>query len=90
MQAIIAKYLPATNHKPSRVKASCERGSIVIPHDSGLSDPSPLRFAVAALVLRFAREDAKEYGTPIDKNPWLRPMVCGQIPSGEWVFVFTA
>ena len=34
-QAIVTKYLPATNYKPSRIKASCDAGSITIsyPHE---------------------------------------------------------
>lgn len=35
MQAIITKYLPATDYKGSRIKATCEAGSITIgyPHE---------------------------------------------------------
>lgn len=31
MQAITTKYLPATNTKPSRIKAECEAGSLTLP-----------------------------------------------------------
>lgn len=30
MQAIQTKYLPATNYRGSRIKATCERGSLTI------------------------------------------------------------
>ena len=36
MQAITTKYLPATNTKGARIKASCEAGSVTIsyPHEA--------------------------------------------------------
>lgn len=37
MQAIKTKYLPATNTKPSRIKAECEAGSITISYDYSLN-----------------------------------------------------
>lgn len=37
MQAIKTKYLPATNTKPSRIKAECEAGSITISYDHNLN-----------------------------------------------------
>lgn len=37
MQAIKTKYLPATNTKPSRIKAECEAGSITISYDYRLN-----------------------------------------------------
>lgn len=33
MQAIITKFIPATNTRGSRVKASCEAGSIIIGYN---------------------------------------------------------
>lgn len=33
MQAITTKYLPATNTKGSRIKASCEAGSVTVSFD---------------------------------------------------------
>ena len=35
MQTINVKYLPATNTKGTRIKASCEGGSITISRDYG-------------------------------------------------------
>jgi hypothetical protein len=37
MQAIRTKYLPATNNKPSRIKAECEAGTITISYDHSLN-----------------------------------------------------
>lgn len=33
MQSITVQYLPATNHRPTRLKAKCAGGSITIPLD---------------------------------------------------------
>lgn len=89
MQAIITKYLPATNVCGNRIKASCARGSITVSCPHELSEQDCHRYAVEQLVGRFAAQDAKEYGTPLHENPWRRPMVCGQYPDGRYVFVFT-
>jgi hypothetical protein len=43
--------------------------------------------AAQALVDKFVKEDAEKYGTHV--NPWSRERVCGQIPSGEYVHVYT-
>ena len=52
MQAIQTKYLPATNTRGSRIKATCDRGSITIPYPRELSGDEVHREAV-----RFARDD---------------------------------
>ena len=88
MQAIITKYIPATNTRPSRIKAACERGSITVSYPHDLSGQDCHHYAVVELVDRFAQEDLKQYGTPVRQNPWRRPTVCGQIPDGRYVFVF--
>lgn len=36
-KTIQTKYLPTTNKKPSRVKAWCEAGSLILSWDHGLS-----------------------------------------------------
>lgn len=88
MQAIQTKYIGATNFRGSRIKATCERGSITIPFDSQLNEEEAHKNAVAALVRGFAREDVAKYKTPLDKNPWLRPMACGGLADGSYVHVF--
>jgi hypothetical protein len=35
MQAIQTKFLGPTNHRGSRIKATCEAGSITVPWDHG-------------------------------------------------------
>lgn len=86
MQAIITKVLPATDTKPSRIKAACERGSIIIPMEWDTETDG--KRAKEALVKRFAAEDLKQYGSPVASNPWLRPTVCGTLPNGDMAHVF--
>lgn len=89
MQAIIAKYLPATNSKPSRIKASCERGSLIASFDSGDRQDDAFKNAVDKLCAKFDAEDEKKYGSKRGhKGSWSRPKASGQIPSGEYVFCF--
>lgn len=90
MQAIISKYLPATNTKPSRIKASCERGSIVVSHPHELSGDACHEYAATQLCARFVAEDAKMYGSNRKTNPWARKRIMGTIPGGDVVHVFTA
>jgi hypothetical protein len=49
MQAITTKYLPATNTKGARIKASCAARSIIVPYT--YSD-EPHRAAALALITR--------------------------------------
>ena len=93
MQAIETKIIPATNTKPTRIKASCERGSIIVSADSLSGDQangseSTHVKAAQNLVNKFAQEDLEEYGTPIEKNPWMFPRVVGGTKEG-YAHVFT-
>jgi hypothetical protein len=81
MQAITTKYLSATNTRGSRIKATCDRGTITIPYPHDLSGDDVHTAAVRALVDRFAVEDLANYGTPKDGNPWLRPFASGGLPN---------
>lgn len=58
MQAIETKYLPTTNFKGSRIKASCERGSVTVsyPHEVGWGEDAH-RVAIEALLSKFEAED---------------------------------
>lgn len=87
MQAIITKYIGATNFKPSRVKASCERGSITISYDHQFDMEKAHIQAADALVAKFVAEDKERYGTK--RNPWSAARVCGCLPSGDFAHVFT-
>lgn len=77
MQAIKTKYIGATNTQGSRIKATCERGSITIPYPYELSGDAVHRKAVDALVEKFAQEDAKKYGIEPEESSWKRPYITG-------------
>jgi len=87
MQAIQSKYLPATDHKGSRIKASCERGSITIPYPHELSGDSCHRLAVRKLLWSFLEEDYKKNQTPPEQNPWAREFASGTLPDGTMAHV---
>jgi hypothetical protein len=85
MQAIITKYLPATDLRGSRVKATCERGSVTIgyPYERGPGEDAH-RAACEALVEKFDAEDRARFA-PVDPGyvpTWgsLR-WVCGGLPA---------
>lgn len=83
MQAIHSKYLPATNSRGSRIKATCERGSITIPYPHDLSGDEVHREAVRQLLERFIREDSEgDNPCPPERNPWKREFVSGSLPDG--------
>ncbi len=90
MQAIITKYLPATNTKSSRVKATCARGSLVVSYPHDLSGDAIHDYAAAMLISRFLNEDREEYGTEPHKNPWGKKRILGTLPDGNVAHVFTA
>jgi hypothetical protein len=89
MQAIQTKYLPATNARGSRIKATCERDSITIPYPHDLSGDECHREAVRQLVARFIKED-EEDGICKDssQNVWARQFVTGSLPDGSMAHVF--
>ena len=88
MQAIITKYLGATNTRGSRIRASAERGSITVSYPYEMSGSAVHEFAAQKLVEKFAASDLDECGTPIAENPWLRPRVSGGLPNGATAHVF--
>ena len=88
MQAILTKYIPATNNRCSRIKATCERGAITIsfPHEFDIEGAHAE--AARVLVARFIKEDVTKYSTPADKNPWGRKFSTGGLPNGNYAHVF--
>jgi hypothetical protein len=88
MQAILTKFIPPTNTRGSRYKATCQRGSITVSADHGRGLDWNHEFAAAELCRKFAREDVVTYGTPATHSPWLKPMVAGQLPDGTYAHVF--
>ncbi len=87
MQAIITKYVPATNYKPSRMQAKCERGSLTVSYEHGLNIDENHRTVCDALCAKFTAEDQKKYGTTNERS-WSRPKAGGTIPDGRHVFCF--
>ena len=75
MQAIITKYLSATNSRGSRIKATCSSGSVTIPYPYELSGQAVHRAAAEALVAKLF-PDIKA------------PLLGGELPDGRTVFVF--
>jgi len=93
MQAIETKLIPATNTKPTRIRARCERGSIIVSADSLSGDQangseSTHVKAAQLLVDRFVKEDSKRYGSDPAKNPWSAPRIAGGTKEG-YAHVFT-
>ena len=77
MQAITTKYLPATNVRGSRIKASCDRGTITIDYPHDVSGDLCHRRAVDALLAKFAAEDARTYGGSAEAHHWGRYITGG-------------
>ena len=77
MQAIITKYLPVTNSRGSRIKATCAAGSITIDYPHELSGMAVHASAAKALVQKLGWGFA-HYGD----------LMGGQLPSGDYAFVF--
>jgi len=89
MQSIQTKYLPATDSRGCRIKAKCERGSVVIPYPHELNGDETHRVAVVALVNRFLDEDESK-GIPRETNFWNRAFVSGSLPGCSMAHIFTA
>ena len=90
MQAIQTKYFGATNFRGARVKATCERGSLTIDYPHELNRNELGAYAAKQLIAKFCAQDLKQYGTPIESNPWNRPFVSGSLPDGTECHVFTS
>lgn len=77
MQAIITKYLSATNSRGSRIKATCAAGSVTIGYPHELSGMACHAAAAKSLVDKLGWGTA-HYGD----------LMGGQLPSGDYAFVF--
>lgn len=73
MQAIITRYLPPTNTRGARIKATAAAGSISIPypHEFYVEDAH----RAAAIALR-------------EKLGWTGELTTGCLPSGDYCHVF--
>lgn len=75
MQAIQTKYLPATNTKPSRIKAMCATATITVSADGGYQRDHR---AVAEKLCNQLGWNDKYYGK----------LLGGELSNGTFVFVF--
>ena len=82
MQAIATRYLPATNTRGSRIKAHCERGSIIIPYPCEAGQGAH-RVALKALLDKFDAEDIKRFGTPGAQDWGRRKWAGGALPQNN-------
>ena len=75
VQTIVTEFIPCTNTRPSRVKATAEAGSVVVSWDHALNVDENHARACEAL---------------IEKMQWKRLGDCigGQLPKGGYAFVF--
>jgi hypothetical protein len=87
-QAITTKVLHATKTKGTRIKASCERGSVTISYPYELSHDDVHIKAATDLVRKFLNEDCARHGGNPYTNPWAKPFVTGSTKAG-YVHVFT-
>jgi hypothetical protein len=87
MQAITTKYHGPGNVRGSRIKASCERGSLTVGWNHSLNSTDNHIAAAKALLAKFADEDTKAYpGTTAESHHW-GAFVSGEIESGVTVHV---
>jgi hypothetical protein len=77
MQAILCRYFGPSNVRGSRIKATCEAGSVTIPYPHELSGQAVYRAAAEALVTRL--------GWDKDGSGAL---LGGCLPGGDYAFVF--
>ena len=79
-QAIVTRYLCPTNTRPSRIRASCDRGFIVISHPMEESGADAHAVAVRALLAKFHKEDAPDGDYRYRSWPEFGRWVCGGMP----------
>ena len=77
MQSIHVKYLPCTDTKGSRIKATCAAGSLTISYPHELSGQAVYRAAAEAL--------AQKLGWT---GPYYGDLHGGYLPDGSYCFVF--
>ena len=81
MKAIQTKYLPCTNHRGSRIKATAEGvKSLTIGYPHELDSHDAHKQAAQALADRQAKDT---------RYPWRLPLAGGSLSNGDmaWVFI---
>jgi hypothetical protein len=79
MQAIHTKYMPATNTRSSRIKASCAAHSITVAYDHELDVEDNHKAACFALQIEMVNRGGAH---------WRSPMESGCLPDGSYAHVF--
>jgi hypothetical protein len=77
MQSIQTKYLPATTHRGSRIKAICERGTLTMPYRYDMDGYDCHRETARQL---FDKLFSKEFGGPV-------VFATGCLPDGTYAHV---
>lgn len=68
MAIIKTKYLPCTDTRGSRIKATCQAGSVSIPYDHSLSGADLHWEAVKALLAKLSLDWGDEFTIGSDNN----------------------
>ena len=76
MQAIITKYLSPTDHKGTRIKATCAGGSVTVPYRYESDDTASHREAAWALVAKMGWERSDKV------------LESGTLPSGDMCHLY--
>jgi len=85
MKAIQTKYLGATNHKPSRIKAWADGwGSKTIGYPHEYNTERAHYHAALALIDKVN----KDFHNNIPERMLKAPTVSGGLPNGDWCFCF--
>lgn len=79
-QAIETKYFQPTNHRPARIRASCDAKTVFVEWDHGL-DPGR-NHARAAVHLANMLHKKNPHGV------WDYPLAGGQLKNGNYAWVF--
>lgn len=90
-QAIMTKHLPWTEKLPARIKASAERGSIVVPvgrlplaardrRDLWMTDEEMHTYVAHMLIYKFQEEDNLKYGQHVNHS-WHHNITSGSYAS---------
>ena len=88
MQAIYTKYLPPSNTRSSRIKATCDAGSLTIPYPHGFDEEGAHVEAARLLCVKLDDANQAKYG-PESGRTWSKPKACGGLPgNGGYAHVF--
>jgi hypothetical protein len=90
LQAIETEYIPATNRRGERIKATCARGSATIPYPYEGRNTDAHRLAAEHLIQIFCEEDLKQNKTNPKQNPWNFGFTSGQLANGNYVHVLNS